>query len=548
MIRANVMRFAVTCECGCITELDESDLSSLSARSCAACGATLTESALAAASVIESPLQPLGSQSVGGRGTFQQLWQARQNESADQETGELKRPPEGGTTNGSAEDTQPPSTQHSLWDVMKSGPHLDVPIADDDRNRLSENQAQQICEVSEATEILAEVDIPKSKSLWSLMAARETSAVDVRPNDVRSSTLEASVAPARTAESQAERLHDAVAATTSSRTPARTGSLFASSKLPDDDAELSRRAVVALATAIGAVLLSALSLQASWVMRLPPLIAGLIAVLLGVMAAGDIRRSRGELKGRSLATVAMVLGAIGMFLAPIVFARLGDRHRDRSTRLEIESRLQNIGKALDQFHTQAGHYPSASTFAKSLAADKQPLHGWMTPLLPHLGHQQIFERIDQRQPFDAPANIVSMQQLISEFSIPGRQPQRSLRGFALTHFSGVGGQALREPQGLVHFGLFDEAGTVRREQITDGLANTLIVGEIADGFLPWGQPGNVRFLGDGLNRQFHGFGNPAGTGATFLHADGSAKFYSKNVDRRVLEQLETRDGAEVLAP
>ena len=103
---------------------------------------------------------------------------------------------------------------------------------------------------------------------------------------------------------------------------------------------------------------------------------------------------------------------------------------------------------------------------------------------------------------------------------------------------------VREPTGLVHLGLFSDGGPVRREQFTDGLSQTIIIGEIRDAFPPWGEPGNVRSIGEGLNRQFRGFGNEAGTGATFLHADGSAKFYSNKTDKRVLQRLETRDGAE----
>jgi hypothetical protein len=72
----------------------------------------------------------------------------------------------------------------------------------------------------------------------------------------------------------------------------------------------------------------------------------------------------------------------------------------------------------------------------------------------------------------------------------------------------------------------------------------LIVGEINQSIPAWGEPGNIRSVGEGLNREWHGFGNPDGNGATFLHADGSVKFYSNKVDRRVLEQLSTRDGGE----
>ncbi len=307
----------------------------------------------------------------------------------------------------------------------------------------------------------------------------------------------------------------------------------------------SRRALTAGLCGIGTLLLALLSLWPGWLFRVPALLAGLIASWLGLLADSEVRRSHGRQRGRPLAWSGIGLGAMGMFLAPTLLARWGHEWRENVGREAISSRLRNIGQALERHHDQHGHYPAASLMSDG-SANGAPLHGWMTPLLPHLGQAALFAQIDQGQPFDVPANQTPMQTIVPEFTIAGRLPNRNPRGFGLTHFAGVGGSDMREPAGLVHLGLFDERGTVRREAVSDGLSQTLIVGEIAADFPPWGQPGNIRAIGKGLNRQAHGFGNAAGTGAMFLHADGSARFYSKETDRHVLQQLETRDGGEAV--
>jgi hypothetical protein len=315
----------------------------------------------------------------------------------------------------------------------------------------------------------------------------------------------------------------------------------------EDDREWSRRAVTAFALALLTMSVAAASYRPEWWWRGPAMVTGLAALLLGFLAVADVRRSRGRLKGMWLARASVLIATIGMLLAPLVFARLGELQRENAGREEISWRLRRIGGGLEEFHNRQGHFPESAIKGRDKQGDKVPMHGWMTQLLPSLGHEGLFRRIDLKQPFDAPVNAPAMQQPIPEFSLPKRRPARSPRGFALTHFAGVGGQEVREPVGLVHLGIFNEGAPAKREQFTDGLSQTIIVGEIRDRdppAPPWGEPGNVRSIGEGLNRQFHGFGNANGTGATFLHADGSVKFYSNKTDRRVLQQLETRDGGE----
>ena len=564
------MAVTVTCECGHVTELADSEqLADVrSAHDCSACGRLLT--------------MPVPT----GKRMFQQLWQSHVGDEVP-----TIPPPEASAIEPPVVD-EPTPPRRSLWEVMRGStetspqalecfgstkPSIQERLSHDNANTVDQKDASPVVSfetlenasvpewravsshrtpgsaaVSRSPQEELIPDAVKPRGLWSVMPGATSiaasdmvmpptqeivGAVDApSPKLVPELTLEQKYAQAA---SLASMTH--VAATWQPE-PEPEPEPF-----DDDEREWSLRAVTAEAFALLTMFVAVAGYRPEWWWRGPALFTGLVAVLLGLIATSEVRRSRGRLKGAWLARSSVLIGAFGMFLAPLVFARLGERQRENAGREEIDWRLRRIGQGLDQFHNQQGHFPESAIKGRDAHGDNVPMHGWMTPLLPSLGQDAIYRRIDLKQPFDAPANVAAMQQQIPEFSLPNRKPARSPRGFGLTHFAGVGGQDVREPTGLVHLGLFNDQGPVKREQFTDGLSQTLIVGEIRDRdppAPPWGEPGNVRSIGDGLNRQFRGFGNANGTGATFLHADGSAKFYSSKTDHRVLQRLETRDGAE----
>lgn len=515
------MAVTVTCECGHVTELADHEQPAEANVVCSACGRPLTSSA------------------PTGKRMFQRLWQSHVGEPSSSEEPSSPAAVESAEESVADESVKP---RRSLWDLMRgtpgvptATPNVSSPIESADEDPPAEDSAPEAS---------------KPKGLWSLMPG----STPVAPSVVVAASIPEVVepvvvpAPVVARELTPEQKY-AQAASLASMTHLASTWQPEPEPEPFDESERewSRRALTALAFALLTMFVAPAGSRPEWWWRGPALVTGLVAVLLGFLAAADVRRSRGRLKGRSVARTSVLIGVVGMFLAPLVWARLGERQRENAGREEIEWRLRRIGAGLDGFHNQQEHFPESAIKGRDAHGDNVPMHGWMTPLLPMLGHDAVYRRVDLKQPFDAPANMPAMQQQIPEFSLPKRKPSRSPRGFGLTHFAGVGGQDVREPTGLVHLGMFNDGGPVKREQFTDGLSQTIIVGEIRDRDPPapaWGEPGNVRSIGEGLNRQYRGFGNANGTGATFLHADGSVKFYSNKTDRRVLEQLETRDGAE----
>lgn len=549
------MPVTVACDCGHVTELADleqpGEATVVEELVCPICGRRLI------------PHVP------PGKRKFQQLWQshavdldATGSEAEGASLGEGVAFPTSAKSEPNETNEAIPSetapARRSLWAVMgrsTSTPHIgpQTPFADAPSEEAPASES-------------AATDAAKPKGLWGVMQATASTPITSNVEAESSASDEAGrteividdddyepTAPVTLAASTAVQpelsVEQKVAQAASLAAMTHIQSSWQPEPEPepfdDDEREWSQRAIVAIGFAVTAALVSGLSYRPEWWWRFPALAIGLIAVVLGFMASSDVRLSRGRLKGRWTARCSVLMGSFGMFLAPIVFAGMGERAREQAGREQIEGRLTRIGQALDQIHAQQGHFPEAALRGRDVNGDLVPMHGWMTPLLPALGYDPIYRKIDLRQPYDAPANVAAMQQPIPEFTLPKRKPSRSPRGFSLTQFAGVGGQDVREPTGLVHFGLFSDGGPTRREHFTDGLSQTIIVGEIRDAFPPWGEPGNVRSIGEGLNRQFRGFGNENGTGATFLHADGSVKFYSNKTDKRVLQRLETRDGAEL---
>jgi hypothetical protein len=87
--------------------------------------------------------------------------------------------------------------------------------------------------------------------------------------------------------------------------------------------------------------------------------------------------------------------------------------------------------------------------------------------------------------------------------------------------------------------------SMRWQDITDGMANTLLVGEVNAEFKPWGHPVNWRDPARGINRSPQGFGGtPYASGAQFSMADGSVRFVSERIHPDVLRALSTPAGGE----
>lgn len=304
-----------------------------------------------------------------------------------------------------------------------------------------------------------------------------------------------------------------------------------------------RQARGSLVCGLIAILASALSLLPNILSGIPATAAGFVAIILGYMAiTGPGRR---EISGatQAVSIFGMALGTAGIFLGPLLFASIGRTFREATGQRGTIQHLTQVGDALDRHYQEHDGYPIGGTFARNDAGVIQGQHGWMTFLLPYVGEAALYQEVDQSKPFDDPINRKPMGRNVTVYFAAGGDRSRIGQGFAVAHFAGVGGE-IDDGNRLSHLGIFERDVAIKREEIADGLSNTLIVGELAGAYPPWGDPENWRKIGRGLNRDVNGFGSYNGIGSTFLLADGSVKFFNNKTDPKLLETMTTRDGGE----
>ena len=210
----------------------------------------------------------------------------------------------------------------------------------------------------------------------------------------------------------------------------------------------------------------------------------------------------------------------------------------------VMNHLKEFGMGVANFEDVAHEcLPPGGT----MASDGTLLHGWATYLMPFLFYSLD---IDYAVPWNRPPNAQFFQCNLPMFvnpSIPG--PYFDADGFGYAHIAGnshvlpirrVKLEAEKPSENALETlnQLRDEL--LARGDITDGTANTLLIGTVAENFKPWGHPANLRDPARGIGRSPDGFaGPPAWGGAQFVMCDGSVRFLNNKTDPRVALQLGT---------
>jgi len=175
--------------------------------------------------------------------------------------------------------------------------------------------------------------VSSPRSLWEVMgdsptASRSADPVDpsVRPHD----PAEQPVPPQNVGEESADDRVLPASRTSSEPVSTPQGEPVAS--------VCSGRAMFSFVIGILSLPTAALAMFEDVVWNLPAFVLGFGAVLAGLAALGEIRRSRGQQTGRALALVGILLGAVGMYLGPTLFADARQREV-RTPDLRIRSRF-----------------------------------------------------------------------------------------------------------------------------------------------------------------------------------------------------------------
>jgi hypothetical protein len=190
--------------------------------------------------------------------------------------------------------------------------------------------------------------------------------------------------------------------------------------------------------------------------------------------------------------------------------------------------LRQIAHAIHNYHDSCTKGPPGGSFT----LQGEMLHSWETYSLPYIGYS--IADIDFKLPWNHPRNQKNFQCILPVFANDRLATLAGLdeQGFGLSHYA-------------ANIHVLGPNKDLRLADITDGTANTLLVGEVNANFKPWGHPVNWRDPAKGINRSPHGFGGtPYAGGAYFSMADGSVRFVSERINPSLLQALSTPAGGE----
>jgi prepilin-type N-terminal cleavage/methylation domain-containing protein/prepilin-type processing-associated H-X9-DG protein len=292
----------------------------------------------------------------------------------------------------------------------------------------------------------------------------------------------------------------------------------------------------------------------------------------------------GGAPGFSLIELVVVLAALGI-LTGLILAGV-QRVRDAATRAACASNLRQLSLAVHIYAEEHQHFPVGcghNVFGEMLDPRIYPGLSWHTRILPYVEQAPLWAKVEAAYR-DYPLGWSDAHAAIFGTSIPvflcpadGRPTATDGFGviYGLTGYRGIAGTNYRHDDGVFHIDL-----VVRPTDVTDGLSNTLMIGErpsIADGhrggwYAVWGYQGcpGTQIIGAGPKGWIpsEAVGCPVPTpsfapgrqdslcdighlwsmhanGANFAFADGSVRFLRYSV-APLLPALSTRAGGETV--
>ncbi len=272
-------------------------------------------------------------------------------------------------------------------------------------------------------------------------------------------------------------------------------------------------------------------------------LAGLPALILGILALIEISNSNGRLSGKALALMGMVLSVFSFLcLGPMLGYGLYftinkvETARDRS---RSRNNLKQLGLAMHSYHDANGFLPPAQSTAPIGNGGPNPggLHkiSWRVRILPYIEESNLYMQYREDEPWDGPNNSRLLQMMPEVYKLPG--DETAPPGY--TYYQVF----VSNPSSPVH-SVFstDSDERVRITSITDGTSNTIMIVEGATP-VPWTKPEDIPFDN---NAPAPPIGTHYNGGCNAAFADGSVTFLPGNLSATTLKAYITRDGGEVV--
>jgi hypothetical protein len=294
--------------------------------------------------------------------------------------------------------------------------------------------------------------------------------------------------------------------------------------------------------AIGALIFGVLSFCLS-------LLAGIPAVILGVLSLSDISNSRGRVGGRGLAITGIVLGVVGsLMIGPAILLALllpaVQKVRGAAERIESANNLRMLSLAmLNYSDTNTGQMPPSVVYGP----DGKPLYSWRVLILPYVEADNLYRQFHLDEPWDSPNNKPLLTQMPRCFADKA-DPQPGMTHYQV--FDGPGAPFDSSARPFRPFMLQGRNGPLNLQasghelrfpmSFVDGTSNTFLIVEAADA-VPWSSPQDLPF---GPGKPLPKLGLPSRKGFNAVYADVVVKFVPSSTSEQTLRALITPNAGD----
>lgn len=231
----------------------------------------------------------------------------------------------------------------------------------------------------------------------------------------------------------------------------------------------------------------------------------------------------------AFASLILILGRVRAFFIAIgILTLLGfilptiDPARPTIRRMNCADNLEKIASAIRQYESSNGSLPAPIVLSDA----GLPLFGWRVSLLPYIGEEELFEKLDLTKPWNDPANLRIGERMPVVFRCPESLHQSKWRtvGTKTSYVAVVGRQTAWPVTG------------VRKSDDFDPNARNILIVESLKHEIHWLSPGDPtveEFLSSA------NFDAPHGGLVNFVEINGKTNVLSDNVSTEQIREFLT---------